>query len=234
MNASDDEIPEEFREELLKVRAKQKEFAAQIDLHNRINLGEIRTIGGFDVAFDDESNFACAGVVTIDFRTFELIDEQVEIFEPKIPYIPSFLHYREAPGYHKVWEKLEEKPDLLMFDGNGIIHPFSIGLASQMGLELNHPSIGIAKKLMLGEYKEPFVKGGFSYITRDNENIGAAFQTAKKPAKPIYISPGYHVDLQTTINIIRMFSLRQKFLGKLPLPLKLADTLVNERLEGEI
>ena len=133
---------------------------------------------------DEESNFACAGVVTIDFRTFELIEEQIEFFEPKIPYIPSFLHYRESPGYHKVWEKLEEKPDLLMFDGNGIIHPYGFGLASQMGLELERPSIGVAKKLLLGEYNEPLVKGGFSFITQDNENIGAAFQTAKKPAKP--------------------------------------------------
>ncbi|MHA1243730.1 MAG: endonuclease V [Candidatus Heimdallarchaeota archaeon] len=234
MYANDDKIPEEFKEELLKVRAKQKELATQINLQNSISLGDIHFISGFDVAFDDESNFACAGVVTIDFRTFELIEEQVEFFKPKIPYIPSFLHYREAPGYHKVWEKLEEKPDLLMFDGNGIIHPFGIGLASQMGLELNYPSIGVAKKLLLGEYKEPITKGGFSYITRDNENIGAAFQTAKEPAKPIYISPGHRVDLKTTINIIRLFSLKQKFLGKLPLPIKLADTLVRERLEGEI
>ena len=120
-----------------------------------------------------------------------------------------------------------------MFDGNGIIHPFGIGIASQMGLELDYPTIGVAKKLLLGEYKEPIAKGGFSYITRDNENIGAAFQTAEKPAKPIFISPGHLVDLQMTINIIRMFSLKQKFLGKLPLPLKLVDTLVNERLVGE-
>jgi len=234
MSTSDDKIPEEFKEELLKVRAKQKELATQITLQNRINLGDIRLISGFDVAYDDESNFACAGVVTIDFRTFELIEEQVEFYEPPIPYVPSFLHYREGQGYHKVWEKLEEKPDLLMFDGNGIMHPFGFGLASQMGLELNRPTIGVAKKLLLGNYKEPIAKGGFSYITRENEKIGAAFQTADSPAKPIYISPGHLVDLQTTINIIRMFSLKQKFLGKLPLPLKLVDTLVNEHLEGEI
>ena len=234
MSTSDDKIPEEFKEELLKVRAKQKELATQITLQNRINLGDIRLISGFDVAYDDESNFACAGVVTIDFRTFELIEEQVEFYEPPIPYVPSFLHYREGQGYHKVWEKLEEKPNLLMFDGNGIIHPFGFGLASQMGLELNRPTIGVAKKLLLGNYKEPIAKGGFSYITRENEKIGAAFQTADSPAKPIYISPGHLVDLQTTINIIRMFSLKQKFLGKLPLPLKLVDTLVNEHLEGEL
>ncbi len=231
MNTKDDfAIPEEYTDLLTSVREKQIELALGISLDNRISFGDIRVIAGLDVAFSEKNDLACAGIVIIDSRSFEVLDEQVAFFEPRIPYIPTFLHYRESPGYHKIITQISEKPDVLIFDGNGIIHPFEFGIASQMGLEFDIPSFGIAKKLLLGEYDNRLNRGGFSDILHNEKTLGIAFQSLAPPAKPIFASPGHLIDMRTITNILRDFNLQQKFPSKLPLPLALADKLVREKL----
>lgn len=232
MSDSDDfTIPEEYRDLLTPVREKQIELASEISLETRVSFGDIRVIAGLDVAFSKNDDLACAGIVVIDSHSFEVLDEQITFFEPRIPYIPTFLHYRESPGYHKIMTQINEKPDVLIFDGNGIIHPFGIGIASQMGLEFDIPSFGIAKKLLLGEYDNRLNRNGFSDIIYKEKTLGIAFQSLAPPAKPIFISPGHLIDFRTIINILRDFNLQQKFPSKLPLPLALADKLVKEKLK---
>ena len=234
MNKQDFSIPKEFQKLLRPIRQKQIELASELSFIPSISFQDIKTIAALDVAYSEEEDFACAGIVVVDFRTFEVLDEQTEFFKPPIPYIPTFLHYRESPGYHAVLKKLVEKPDILMFDGNGILHPFGNGLASQMGLETRIPSFGIAKKLLLGDYELPLGKGGFSEISSEGEIIGAAFQTLDPPANPIFISPGHLINLNICVNIMRDFVLHQKFPSKLPLPLNLADRLARDKLEGKV
>ena len=41
-----------------------------------------------------------------------------------------------------------------MFDGQGIAHPRGIGIASQMGLWLERPTIGVAKSRLYGRHAE--------------------------------------------------------------------------------
>ena len=224
------DIPLEFKELLIPIRKKQQELACKIILKNKIKLDAIRFIAGFDVGYNEKGKYACAGVTLLDFRTLEIIEQQVEFFTPPIHYIPSFLHFRESNGYHAVFKKLEEKPDVLIFDGNGIIHPLGIGLASQMGLELNIPSFGVAKTLLLGKYTDKLKIGGYSEIIYNNKTIGVAFQSAEPPIKPIYLSQGHLIDLETVINITREFCYYQKYKTRLPLPLFLTDKLVKEKI----
>ncbi|MHA1154748.1 MAG: endonuclease V [Candidatus Heimdallarchaeota archaeon] len=229
-NSDDFVIPEEYKDLLNPIREKQIELASSISLENRISFGDISVIAGLDVAFSKKDDLACAGIVIIDSRSFEVLDEQVAFFEPRIPYIPTFLHYRESPGYQKLMTQISEKPDVLIFDGNGIIHPFGIGIASQMGLEFDTPSFGITKKLLLGQYDNRLNRGGFSDIISNEKTLGIAFQSLAPPAKPIFVSPGHLIDMRTIINILRDFNLQQKFSSKLPLPLALADKLVRAKI----
>ena len=226
------DIPEEFRDHLTPIRQHQLQLAKQLDLSSRINFSDLRLVAGLDVAYLESDDLACAGISVVDFRTLEIIEEHVEFFKPSIPYIPTFLHARESDGYHAVIRKLEEKPDLFMFDGNGIIHPCGLGLASQMGLELNKPTMGIAKELLLGNYQPPLLKGGFSDIVFNNQIIGVAFQTMNPPAKPIFASQGHLIDLSSVINVLREFNHNQVYQVKLPLPVFLADKLVKEKIGG--
>ncbi len=224
-------IPEEYKDLLTPIRDKQIELASEISLETRVSFSDIRIIAGLDVAFSKKDDLACAGISIIDSRSFEVLEEQVTFFKPRIPFIPTFLHYRESPGYHKILSQINEMPDVLIFDGNGIIHPFGIGIASQMGLEFDIPSFGIAKKLLLGEYDNRLNRGGFSDIVYKEKNLGIAFQSLAPPAKPIFVSPGHLIDFKAITNILRDFNLQQKYPSKLPLPLALANKLVKEKLK---
>ena len=67
-------------------------------------------------------------------------------------YIPTLLTFREGPILIKTFQRLKIKPDIMIFDGQGIAHPRGMGLASHMGLWLNLPSIGCAKTALLDEF----------------------------------------------------------------------------------
>ena len=68
-----------------------------------------------------------------------------------IPYVPSFLAFREAPHLLKLYETLKNSeskeflPQLIMFDGNGILHTKGCGLASHIGVMLDIPTVGSSK-----------------------------------------------------------------------------------------
>jgi len=224
------DIPKDFRQELIPVRQEQILLSSHIVLESNLSLEDITHVAGFDVAYSQDDSLACASLVVIDFRTLEPVEEHFEFFEPPIPYIPSFLYYRESPGYLILLKRLEIKPELFLCDGNGIIHPYGIGLASQMGLEMKKPTVGISKKLLFGEFVPPIRKGGYSDITYKNQRIGVAYQSAEPPAKPIYISQGHLISFNTMIYIIREFIQNQIFDTKLPTPLLLADKLAREKI----
>lgn len=76
--------------------------------------------------------------------------------------------------------KLKIKPDILIFDGQGIAHPRRLGIASHVGVVLDIATIGCAKNLLIGDFKEPDnKKGAFSYIYDKEEVIGAVLRTKR-------------------------------------------------------
>ena len=105
----------------------------------------------------------------------------------------------------------------MIFDGNGILHPRKFGMASHMGVLLDITSIGIAKKLMIGD-----VKGNRVYV--DKELRGEIIAT-REHSKPIYVSPGNKISLKTSVEIVKNCI---KTPHKLPEPLHLAHRYANE------
>ena len=66
------------------------------------------------------------------------------------PYVPGFLAFREIPSLLPLFEKLKAKkpelwPDVILVDGNGIIHQNRFGLACHLGVLLGTPTIGCGK-----------------------------------------------------------------------------------------
>lgn len=64
----------------------------------------------------------------------------------------GFLAFREIEPCLTLYNKLTSSnpeliPDVIMFDGNGILHPRGLGLASHFGAVQNVCTIGVAKNL---------------------------------------------------------------------------------------
>lgn len=102
--------------------------------------------------FKHAKNVACSYFVILSYPDLKVIYEDYEFVELDVPYIPGFLAYREAPHLMALYNKLKQKkpellPQIILFDGNGILHCNGCGLASHMGVLLDLPTIGVSKTM---------------------------------------------------------------------------------------
>jgi deoxyribonuclease V len=120
-----------------------------------------------------------------------------------LPYRPGFLGFREAPALVRAYRELHAKPDVLLVDGHGISHPRGLGIASHIGVLLDVPTIGVAKSILVGHPEsEEALEPGFGVpLVWRGWQIGLALQT-KRRSKPLYISVGHRVSLETAVRIV--------------------------------
>lgn len=184
------------------------EEAIQIQeaLKSRIVLkktfSKVETIGGADVAYSKSENLLFGAIVVLSFPDMEILGTATCDGKTPFPYIPTLLSFREGPILIKTFQKLKIKPDVMVYDGQGIANPRRMGLASHMGLWLDLPSIGCAKTPLLDEFVPPGPsRGSFEWIRREGKKVGAVLRTKEK-VKPLFVSPGHRIDLSTSIHLI--------------------------------
>ncbi len=181
-----------------------------------LNL-EIEYIAGCDSAFRGE--LINSVFIVLEFKTLRVLEIQNLVSVVEFPYIPGFLAFREVPNLIKVYESLKIKPDLIMVDGHGISHPRGLGIASHLGVLINKPTIGVAKSLLVGKYKEPCLKKGCKEYVYYNNQIVAYALRSKDNTHVIFVSPGHLIDLDSALNIV----LKTLKGYRLPEPTRLAD-----------
>lgn len=125
------------------------------DQSNANNKGNLKYIGGVDISFSKEDpSTACAALVVLDAGTLEVVHEEFDVVRLQVPYIPGFLAFREAPILLGLLEKMKTNnqhfyPQVLMVDGNGLLHPRGFGLACHLGVLADLPTIGVGKNVLI-------------------------------------------------------------------------------------
>jgi len=201
----------------------------QEDLRKRVILRpirkRIRLLAGADVSYvQGRKALLVAAVTLMEIPGFEIVEEAVSFQEVKFPYVPGYLTFREAPPLISAFEKLAVRPDLVMFDGQGIAHPRHFGLASHMGLLLGIPSLGCAKSRFVGEHGPLSPEAGsWVPLVYDGREVGAVLRT-RVNVKPVYVSPGHLTDIPSAIDI----TLRSILRYRIPEPLRRAHWLTRE------
>jgi deoxyribonuclease V len=171
----------------------QKELRERLVL--KWDKRKVAMIGGVDISIQPE--IARAAMVVIRYPELTPLEAVTADAPLVFSYIPGLLSFREGPAVLAAWAKLRNKPDLLMFDGQGIAHPRGVGIASQMGLWLEHPTIGVAKSKLFGRHEEvgPLRGDKAELVDRKGNIIGHVLRTKDK-TKPLYISPGHLIDVE--------------------------------------
>jgi deoxyribonuclease V len=186
----------------------------------------VKTIGGGDVAYSNIGNLLFGAIVVLSFPDMEILDMATADGKISFPYISGLLSFREGPILIKTFQNLKLKPDVMIYDGQGIAHPRGMGLASHMGLWLDLPSIGCAKTPLLDEFISPGPsRGSFEWIRRGSEKVGAVLKT-RENVKPLFVSPGHRIDLSTSIQLILESCKGYRF----PEPLRKAHQLSRKML----
>ncbi len=211
-------------------RTPKEAIALQKQLREQIDIVPLKRqpklIAGADVSMNLYSNVLYAGFIVLSYPDLRVIDHSVVKTTTAFPYIPGLLSFREIPALLKAWNKLKTKPDLVVVDGVGIAHPRRIGIASHLGVLIDKPTIGCAKSVLTGTYKEPAKEAGsLSYLfdPKNKEIIGAALRT-KKNVKPVFISTGHNIALDDSLTVIQAVTRGYR----LPEPTRLAHLAVND------
>ena len=167
-----------------------------------------RLAGGADMSFERFATRGYAGVVVLDMGSMETVAEAGAEAELLFPYVPGYLSFRELPPIAAAWERLERRPDVLVFDGQGTAHPRRFGVACHGGLLLDVPSIGCAKSVLVGTHG-PLgeERGSTAPLVHRGETVGMAVRT-RAGVKPVYVSPGHRMDLSTAVEIVLRLSPR--------------------------
>ncbi|CAN0881769.1 Endonuclease V, partial [Linum grandiflorum] len=234
----------------------------------------LRYVGGFDVSYSkDDSSIGCGVLVVLDLQTLQVVYEDFRIVEIRVPYVPGFLAFREAPICLQLLEKMKKSdsslyPQLLIVDGNGLLHPrgkpkFEIsvfshlirnwsnehymviyivipgfGSACHVGVLADLPTIGIGKNM---HHVDGLTQSGVRQLLQAKENSsnefitlkgfsgctwGAAMRSSAGAMKPIFISVGHRISLDTAINIVKITC---KY--RVPEPVRQADIRSREHLK---
>lgn len=210
-------------------RTIQAELAGRVSLRDAIALEEIAVVAGVDNSYltMNGQTLACAVVMALAFPMLEAVETRI-VWQPvTFPYVPGMLSFREGPAVLAACAELELEPDVFLFDGQGYAHPRRLGLASHLGVVLDRPSIGCAKSRLVGTYEEPErVFGAQTPLADRGEVIGAAVRTRPRH-KPLFVSPGHLVSVDTAVAIALACCRDGNFL---PEPTRLAhETVTRER-----
>jgi len=178
------------------LRARQRALGKRMSLEDRIST--IRRVAGVDVAYSGERAFA--SIVTIDYRTGEVLASRVKESIAGFPYVPTYLAFREVPLVSPLIEGIDDET-VVVYDGNGILHPERFGIASHIGVSFDVPTIGVAKKLLCGRVggtPRSFVRP----VTAEERLLGHALSRTVG-GKPVYVSAGHAISPMGALEVSR-------------------------------
>ena len=189
-----------------------------------LRLDRIRLVGAADVTFLGEKDVVAAAVVVFDGLSQAVVEERTAVRRVRFPYVPGYLTFREGPAVLAAWETLSRRPDVMLFDGHGAAHPRRFGIASHMGVLLSVPSVGCAKKRLVGEHEAPGLrKGDTASLFLEGETVGAVVRT-RAGVRPVFVSPGHLADVASSVLLV--LSLCSRY--RIPDPARRAHQLTQE------
>jgi len=176
----------------------QQQLRTKVILRGKVETHNL--IAGADVAFVEDTAVAC--VVMLSFPKLEIVETVVHKEKVTFPYIPGLLSFRETPALAQAFGKLQYEPDLIFIDGQGLAHPRAAGIACHIGVILDRPTIGCAKSLLFGTYKEPKqARGSVSNLCDDEGKVIGAVVRTKDGVQPVFVSIGHKIDLAQAIEL---------------------------------
>ena len=176
---------------------------------------------GADVGYTKDGSRAWASAVAMDHR-FQVVASAVVAGEPDRPYARGYLAFREGRLTIAALEALDVDPDVVFLDGHGIVHERGLGLASHVGVLLDVPAIGVPKTPFHSIDHLPGPRRGDYYVLTKEWGAQGASIRLKAGAKPVYVSPGHLVDLDSAVALALAWSSGRH---RVPDPLAAAHTM---------
>jgi len=144
-----------------------------------------------DAAYEGDSAFVAASVW--DATNMEIIETATIVDRVSTKYVPGFLGFREGPLLVTLAERIRQRPDVFLIDGQGVAHPRRFGLACHVGLALDRPTIGVAKSRLYGKTDDSKI------LDPDGMMIG---RIVTAQGRKFYVSVGNRISLETASDLV--------------------------------
>ena len=199
--------------------ALQRDLAGQLRIDYGLAESAVQSIAGVDLSPPDaQTGLVRGAVVVVAWPSLDVIEVSTAEGVADFPYVPGLLSFREAPILLEALSGLRGTPDLVLVDGQGTAHPRRFGIACHLGLAVDVPIVGCAKSRLVGEHEQPGEeKGAWTPLTHRGDVIGAVVRT-RTGVRPIYVSPGNNIDLESSVRWALACSPRYR----IPVPTRLA------------
>ncbi len=201
-------VPPGFRLDI--ARAVQRRLSLGVRMEN---VDGVERVGGVDVAYIGDLAFSASVTLSMDGKP---LDACCTVNRVIFPYVPTLLSFRELTPMVRSFLCLRVKPDILMVDGQGVMHPYRLGIASHIGVTLNLRTIGVAKSRLYG-----VERGDVVIDERDGQIIGRVVMCGKRK---LYVSVGHRVDLDGAVGLVKSLCVERR---GLPIPLAAAHDMAN-------
>lgn len=186
--------------------------------------GQIRLIGALDVSYKRANAYSAAVIYDVTAR--RVAECKIVRVEAKAPYVPGYFFLREINPLLVAYDLVDNKPDIVLINGHGYSHPRRAGIASYFGVLTSVPTIGVAKKLLVGDEICTDETSGACVVKSGGEILGMSIRTQ---VEKWYISPGHKISVQTSFMVVK--EIVQSHQGSL-YPMVLAD-LITKRCSGD-
>lgn len=185
---------------LQRLRRDQERLAAEVIEGDEPR--PIERVAGVDLSYRGDEMFAAAVSITIE--DLEAVEIATVRRPAEFPYIPTYLAYREFPGIRDAVGRLSKRPDALMVDGHGRLHPALFGVACHVGVALDLPTIGVAKHPLVGRVQSARENSRDAWpVQVEDRTLGYAWLPPGR-SRPIYVSVGHRVSLEGALRIARI------------------------------
>ena len=172
---------------------------------------------GLDAAYTKDRAIAVAAAWSL--ATKRLVETAEYRDGVSIDYKPGFFGFREAKLLVGAVSRLRSNPDVFLVDGHGKAHPRRFGLACHVGLGINKPTIGVAKKHFYGTIQDQYI------LDTDRAVLGKTL-TGKK-GKTCFVSVGNKISLDKAVHLVKSCAV-----DNYPVPLRIAHKEANRLKES--
>ena len=204
----DEQVRQQWEDEQNRLKQQLEEtdrFDWTIDREN-VENSTLTRVAAVDISYSKtDSQKAVAAIIIFEFPSMQILYEDFEKETADYPYIPGFLAFKEIPVYTILFNRLRQNapelyPELLLVDGNGILHTRNFGCASHVGVLFDVPTVGVGKTVFYIDgirkedvnnlSKQNLKKGGdFIPLVGDSgKTWGVALRATNESSNPLIVS----------------------------------------------
>lgn len=203
-----EELIKKYNINLVRLEKEQNDLSKNLEIKDFFDIKEINKIGAIQNIM--VKNQIISAMIVVD-KNMEIIEQEYFIDKLRFPFLHGFRAYRELPSMTGVYNKIRDKPDVVIIEGTGINHS-RLGMASHFSLVTGIPAIAISDSL----FDDNELKGEEIFL--NNKKVGKKLIT-KIGSKPIYVCPGNRITLESAYDLIKNLILPPH---KMPEPIHLA------------